>query len=72
MTVRVIREQEVLQEATEVLVQHLAPAKVARFLAAAQVGGGDYLAIRAEVFAGETVATLVEKVQRSQGERQQP
>jgi N-dimethylarginine dimethylaminohydrolase len=72
MTVRVIREQEVLQEATEVLLQHLAPAKVARFLAAAQVGGGDYLAIRAEVFAGETVATLVEKVQRSQGERQQP
>jgi N-dimethylarginine dimethylaminohydrolase len=71
MTVRVIREQEVLQEATEVLLQHLAPAKVARFLAAAQVGGGDYLAIRAEVFAGETVATLVEKVQRSQGERQQ-
>lgn len=33
MTVRVIREQDVLQEATEVLLQHLAPAKVARFLA---------------------------------------
>jgi N-dimethylarginine dimethylaminohydrolase len=72
MTVRVIREQDVLQEATEVLLQHLTPAKVARFLAAAQVGGGDYLAIRAQVFAGETVATLVEKIQRYQGERQQP
>lgn len=72
MTVRVIREQDVLQEVTEVLLQHLAPAKVARFVAAAQMGGGDYLAIRAQVFADETVATLVEQIQRYQGERQHP
>jgi len=70
MTVRVIREHEVVQEATEVLVQHLAPAKVARFLAAAQVRGGDYLALRAQLFAGETVATLVEKIRQYQGEPQ--
>jgi hypothetical protein len=46
MTVQVIREQEVLQEAAEVLWQHMTPAKVARFWVAWQVGGGNYLAIR--------------------------
>ena len=62
MTVKVMREQEVLQEAAKVLLKYLEPAKVARFWAAWQVGMGDYLAIREELFAGETVATLYDKV----------
>lgn len=68
---RVIREQELLQETMEIWSPNLAPAKVARFLAA-QVGKGNYLAIRAQVFADETVAALAEKIQRYEGGRQQP
>jgi hypothetical protein len=68
MTVKVISEQEVLQEAAEVLLQHMAPAKVARFWAAWQVGGGNYLAIREQLFGGEAVTTLYEKVQVYQKE----
>jgi hypothetical protein len=71
MTVTVISEQEVLQEAAEVLLQHMAPAKVARFWAAWQVGGGNYLAIREQLFGRETVATLYEKVQVYQKEGQE-
>jgi len=66
MTVKVMREQEVLQEAAEVLLEHLSPAKVARFWATWQVGGGNYLAIREQLFAEETVTTLFEKVQAYQ------
>lgn len=66
MTVKVIREQEVVQEVAGVLLKHLSPAKVARFWAAWQVGGGNYLAIRERLFAEETVTTLFEKVQAYQ------
>lgn len=66
MTVKVMREQEVLEEAAEVLLERLSPAKVARFWAAWQVGGGNYLAIREQLFAEESVQTLFEKVQAYQ------
>lgn len=66
MTVKVMREQEVLQEAAEVLLEHLNPAKVARFWAAWQVGKGNYLEIREQLFAEETVQTLFEKIRAYQ------
>lgn len=66
MTVKVISEQEVLQEAIEVLLEHMEPEKMARLLAAWQVGKGNYHAIRDQLFAGETVATLFEKIQAHQ------
>lgn len=66
MTIKVMREQEVLQEAAEVLLEHLNPAKVARFWAAWQVGGGSYREIREQLFAEETVQTLFEKVRAYQ------
>ena len=66
MVVKLLSEQEVLQEALEVLLEHLSPAKVARFWAAWQVGNGNYLATREQLFAEETVATLYEKVQAHQ------
>lgn len=72
MMVKLINEQEVLQEAAEVLLQHMEPAKVARFWAAWQVGGGNYIAIREQLFAEETVATLVEKIRAYQKEGQEP
>ena len=66
MTVTVVREQEVLREAVDVLWEHLSPAKVVRLWAAWQMGEGDYLALRAQLFEGESVATLFEKVRAYQ------
>lgn len=66
MTVRVLSEQKVLQEVIGVLLEHLSLAKVVRFWVTWQVGGGNYLAIREQLFAEETVTTLFEKVQAYQ------
>lgn len=63
MTVAVIREQEVLREAMDVLWKHLGPAKAVRLWATWQMGEGDYLSLRSQLFEGERVATLFEKVQ---------
>ena len=68
MTVKVINEQDVLYEAVEVLLERLSPAKVARLIAAWQVGSGDYLAIREQLFAEETVTTLFEEIQEYQAQ----
>jgi len=66
MTVTVIREQDVLREAVDVLWEHLSPAKVVRLWAAWQMGSGDYLTLRDQLFDEERVATLYEKVQAYQ------
>jgi hypothetical protein len=66
MTVTVVREQEVLREAVDVLWEHLSPAKVVRLWAAWQMGEGDYVALRTQLFEGESVATLFEKVRAYQ------
>ena len=68
MAVRVMNEQEIIQEATEVLLERLSPAKMVRFWATWQIGTGNYLAIRERLFAKETVQTLFEKVQAYQKE----
>ncbi|MCA1993651.1 MAG: hypothetical protein LDL41_16650 [Coleofasciculus sp. S288] len=66
MTVKILREQEVIQEAVTILLANMQPSKVARCLSAWQVGTGNYLAIKEQLFAGETVATLFEKIQIAQ------
>jgi len=66
MTVTVIREQDVLREAIDVLWEHLSPAKVVRLLATWQIGSGDYLTLRDQLFDEERVATLCDKVQAYQ------
>jgi hypothetical protein len=63
MTVNVAREQGVLREAVDVLWTHLSPAKVVRLWATWQMGEGDYLTLRDQLFEGESVASLFEKVQ---------
>lgn len=71
MTVAVLREQEVFQDAIQVLMEHLEPAKATRVWASWQVGEGDYLSIRDQLFADETVASLYKKVQTYQGGAEQ-
>jgi hypothetical protein len=64
--IKVVREQEVLQEALNILIQHLEPSKFSRFVAACQLGEGDYLKNKDQLFAQETVASLSEKIERYQ------
>ncbi len=69
MSVKVNGEAEVMREASEILLQHLSPAKFARFWANWQLGQGDYLRWRDEFFAGQTVSQLFSAVQTFQEEQ---
>jgi len=62
MSIKVSGEAEIVQEAQEILLQHLSPAKAARFWANWQMGRGNYLAWRDQQFAGETVDTLYQQI----------
>lgn len=66
MTIKVIGEQEVLQEALQVLMTHLEPSKVLRFWAACKLGEGDYLKLKEQLFDKETVASLYDKIKAHQ------
>jgi hypothetical protein len=70
MNTKTLNEQEVIHEAMTILLEHMEPAKVAKFLAARPVLRGDYLLLRERLFAGETVESLAAKIsefERSQG-----
>lgn len=63
MNLKMPSEQEVIQEALEILEKHMEPSKIALLVSMLPVGEGNYLAIRDKLFAGETLSTLVEKIQ---------
>ena len=60
--IKVNSEQQILQEGLQVLLANMEPSKVARFWAACNLGGGDYLKLKDELFAQETVASLYSKI----------
>ena len=62
MTIKVLNEQQILTEAMQVLMTHLEPSKVLRFWAACSKSESDYLKLKEQLFANETVASLYEKV----------
>ncbi len=66
MNIKMPRGQEVIQEALEILEEHMEPSKVALLLSMMQAGKDDYLKIRSSIFAGETVTTLYKKIQSYQ------
>lgn len=61
--IKVARENEVLTEGLMVLIEHLEPSKFSRFIAACQLGEGDYLQVKEQLFAQETVASLYKKIE---------
>lgn len=63
MTIKVLNEQQILTEAMQVLMTHLEPSKVLRFWAACSKSESDYLKLKEQLFATETVASLYEKVE---------
>lgn len=68
MTTKMPNEQEVIHEAMTLLLEHLEPAKVAKFLAARPIAGADYLALRERIFADETVESLSRKIREFESE----
>lgn len=66
MTIHVLSERQVIQEAAQVLMMHMSPAKATRFWASWQIGEGDYLAIREQLFAKETVKSLYKQIEEFQ------
>jgi len=66
MTVQVLNERQIVQEAARVLMEHMSPAKATRFWVSWQVGEGNYLAIREQLFAKETVESLYPQVEKFQ------
>jgi len=58
MSLTVQNESATTAEAVEVLMERLPASKVARLLSSWQIGQGDYLKLRDELFAGETVESL--------------
>jgi len=62
MKIKVTSEQQILQEAFDVLLANLEPSKVSRFWAAFQLGEGDYLQLKEQLFKDEDVASLYDKI----------
>jgi hypothetical protein len=72
MAIKVINEQQNLQEVMQVLLTHLEPSKVMKFWAACKLGEGNYLQIKESLFAQETVASLYTKIQEYQNNVNNP
>lgn len=66
MEIKVINEQENLQEVMQVLLTHLEPSKVMKFWATCKLNEGDYLQLKEKLFAQETVASLYTKIKEYQ------
>ncbi|MDZ8187920.1 MAG: hypothetical protein RMX96_24105 [Nostoc sp. ChiSLP02] len=66
MEIKVINEQENLQEVMQVLLTHLEPSKVMKFWAACKLSEGDYLQVKEKLFAQETVSSLYAKIKEYQ------
>ena len=62
MSTDALNEQEVIHEAMTVLLAQMEPASVAKFLAARPVVNRDYIKLREQLFAGETVDGLTAKI----------
>ncbi|MEH2161435.1 MAG: hypothetical protein V7K38_10390 [Nostoc sp.] len=66
MDIKVINEQENLQEVIQVLLTHLEPSKVMKFWATCKLSESDYLQLKEKLFAKETVASLYAKIKEYQ------
>ena len=61
MSITVDNELATIEEATAILLEKMSASKVARLLATLQIGTGDYVKTRDQLFAGETVDTLFDQ-----------
>ena len=68
MKINMDTDREIIQEAFQVLIEHLEISKVMRFLAICNRENGDYLQLKDQLFEGETVDTLYEKIKALEDE----
>lgn len=68
MKINMDRDQEIIQEAFQILIKHLETSKVMRFLAICNSENGDYLQLKDKLFEGETVDSLYEKIKALENE----
>lgn len=69
--IQVKNEQQVLQEGLRILLSNMEPFTVARFWAACNLGKGDYLKLKDELFAQESVTSLYSKIVEFQSGKQE-
>ncbi len=62
MKTRTTNEKQVIQEVLLILKDHLAPLKFFQFVAACNLGEGDYLDFRNKLFEHETHESLSQKI----------
>ncbi len=62
MTTRTTNEKQVIQEALLILKDHLDPLKFFQFVAACNLGEGDYLEFKDKLFEHETHESLYQKI----------
>ncbi|NEQ76789.1 MAG: hypothetical protein F6K23_29470 [Okeania sp. SIO2C9] len=62
MTTRTTNEKEVIKEALLILKDHLEPLKFFQFVAACNLGAGDYLEFKDKLFQDETHESLYQKI----------
>ena len=60
--IQIKSEQQVLHEGLQILFSNMKPSEVARFWAACNLGNGNYLKLKDELFAEESVASLYDKI----------
>ena len=62
MKTRITNEKQVIQEAFLILKDHLEPLKFFQFVAACNLGEGDYLEFKDKLFENETHESLYQKI----------
>ena len=68
MNIQLPKQQDVVDEAIQVLWQNMPVSKVALVISMWFSEGGDYLKVREDLFGEETVASLASKIQDFQGQ----
>ncbi|MEM9214419.1 MAG: hypothetical protein AAGD25_08740 [Cyanobacteria bacterium P01_F01_bin.150] len=60
--IQVKSEQQIVQQGLEVLFANMKPSEVTRFWAACQLGSGNYLSVKDDLFEQESVDSLFTKI----------
>lgn len=68
MKIKMDTDREIIEEAFQVLIEHLDTSKVMRFLAICNLENGDYSQLKNKLFEGETVDSLYQKIKTLEDE----
>jgi hypothetical protein len=66
MKIKTTNDQQILQEALMILMDHLEPTKFLQLIVKYNLGQGNYLQFKDQEFANETVASLSQKIDAEQ------